>query len=185
MKHSLILATGIGRSEKSFVPEKLAKRLGKPYKIFDWQKHVESIPDPLRKKHLTYGDTESKILKSLMYDYLFDETAYDIMKEKILEDLHHMIKSHGDSDLSLICHSCSCVIFYDYLVEYRPNNIINFITMGNPLPFNKGDNYDGFFPSKWVNFYEESDPVAHKMFREGVEDIDFNSRNVLTGWNPI
>lgn len=181
----IILTTGIGRTEKENVPEPLAKRLKQPYQIFKWQDIIENDADQLIRIHTRYGSKLARYLRAKMYDYGYDETSYQKHKHEIMCRLENMIKSTpGDDDIILIGHSWGCVIFYDYLNSHSLSRVKKLITFGNPIPFVKGQSYYGFSGIDWVNYYEPSDPVAHKMLRTTIKDVKFTNRT-LKGMLPL
>lgn len=182
----VILTTGLGRSEKQDVPLKLAEKLEQESEIFKWQDLVEIDGDPLISKHTSYGTRSAKKLRKLLFEYAYDETSYCDHKYKIFEKLKGVLdKSPEDEDITLIAHSLGTVIFYDYLKEIGDARVKKLITFGCPIPLLKGEMYNSLNGVKWINYWENSDPLAHKLIRHGIQDRDFHSKHWLKGWNPL
>lgn len=180
----LILATGIGRSEKAMQPKRLADRLDRPYMIFDWQQYIEPESDALAKKHTSYGSKGAKAARTAIYDYLYDETGYCKNRTKIHKSLSEMISSVNSNEVVLIGHSWASVIFYDYLLETKDSRVVKLITTGAPVPFKHGLDIEPIF-CPWENYWEKNDALAHQMFTEGCKDIEFRSPNFWKGWNLL
>lgn len=180
----IIYTAGIGRSEKSESPEKMAKRIGLPYKIFNWQQYIESDSENLVKIHTSYGSKTSKKMKSIMYDYIYDETSYCEKRIMILDRLKDLIDDSGFTDIVLIGHSWGAVIMHDYCSIKPDQRIETLITMGCPIPFKHGKGFTSpIFLLNWFNFWEKNDWIAHKMLKNGCTDIEFKSKSWLRGWN--
>lgn len=183
----IIGATGVGVSAKENVPKPLLERIGLPYNIFKWQDIIEKDSNKLIKTHTTYGTRSAKYLRTKLYDYAFDAISYRDHKEKIQKRLDTLIKNINDPEIVLIGHSWGSIIFYDYLKE-NPDSVIiidKLITFGCPIPFAKNGKHKNINGVKWINYWEDSDPFAHKMFRSMVIDREFHNRNWLKGWNPL
>lgn len=178
----LIYVNGIGRSEKSDSPKKLADRVGLPYLIFNWQQYIESESDKLTKLHTSYGSKTPKLSRKLIYDYAYDETSYAKNRTYILSRLSELIDHSGYTEVVLVGHSWGSVICYDYAQLRNDSRVTNLITTGCPLPFKYG--LDIVAPNiPWHNFWEKNDAIAHKMFIDGCTDIEFKSRHWLKFWN--
>ena len=96
-----------------------------------------------------------------------------------------MLDSIEEDEIILIAHSWGCVIFYDYLKEIGDSRVKKLITMGCPIPLDRGEDYTNLEGVDWVNYWEYNDPIAHKMFREGIDDRRYKSWNVFKSWNPL
>lgn len=179
----IVIANGLGVSENEGIAKKLADRLGKPYKILPWQGLVEKESDVLLAKHTTYGGPSARLGKKLLYEYAFDETSYDDTKEKIQLQLSAILDVVFDEEIVFIGHSMGTIILYDYLKEIGDSRVRTFITTGCPLPLIKKEKYTDLPAIKWVNYWEDSDPVAHKLFRKFIVDEEFENYNFWKGWN--
>lgn len=178
-----ILTTGVGRTEKENVPEKLAKRLGITYNVFKWQSIVERPADKLIQKHTQYGSKLAKMLRKKAYEYGYDAVGYPEYSGEIRHQLNQLIGNVDSDEIVLIGHSWGCVIFYEYLkyLKNDPHNRVKkFITFGNPIPFVFGEDYKSIVDVEWINYYENSDVIAHKMLRRGIED-----KKISIGWGPL
>lgn len=176
----IILTNGIGRSEKSDNPEKMAKRLGLPYEVFNWQEIVEPESDELTELHASYGSTFSKKARKLIYEYLYDETSYCKHKGAIQKKLYNLIRKSGFTEVILIGHSWGGVIMYDYAKDI--GGVKKLITTGCPLPLNRGLDIK-MVDAEWYNYWEKNDPIAHKIFRIPCMNYEFKSSNWLRSWN--
>ncbi len=181
----VIYTTGLGVSESGKKPESMAKNVNLPYRIFEYQDILENTSDALLKKHSTYGGPIMRKGKKLLYDYATDATLYEKHKEAVLNKLKALIDTLPvNEEIALVGHSLGCVVFYDYLYQ-RPQNlrITKFITTGNPLPMFKGNDYFSLIKVDWTNYWEDSDPIAHKMFLLTCKDVEHKSRHFWKGWN--
>lgn len=184
----VIYTGGIGLSENGMTPEVMAKNIGLPYKIFEYQDIMEKRSDKLLEKHLTYGGPMMQKGKQLLYDYAGDETLYLKNRDAILKKLDDLVATIPfHEELVFVSHSMGSVIFYDYIIKYwnlRQARLMGIVTMGCPLPLLRGENYKGFFPYvKWVNYWEDSDPVSHKLFRSSIIDKEHKSYHFWKGWS--
>ena len=179
----LIGTTGVGKTEKQNVPETLLRRLGFDYDVIAYQDIIETQSDKLAKKHTTYGSFLVKLTRRFAYDYAYDETSYNKNKEEILDRLQVLVDSSKDEDIAFVGHSWGCVIFYDFIRERRSRNVKKLITFGNPIPLNKGEDYTDLdsMGVEWINYWEKNDPIAHKMLRLFVSDIEFKNPHWLRG----
>jgi len=196
---TIIYINGVGRSEKSKnFSKKFQKELGPEYKHieFSWQANIEGLADDYLKrtfkkpKGIHWKKKITYKLRSLLFDYAVDATAYPNFKDRILEDLDKIVEDQ--EEVIFICHSLGGLIAYDYLDTYRFGVVSKLITMGCSIPFFKlGKTF--WVPSccLWYNFYEPNDvlsmpikPMARNVLGSTlIHDHKFNSKNWFKSWN--
>jgi len=186
MTKRIVFSSGVGKIEREDLPKVLAKRIGLPYIIFKWQDIVEDSSDKLLDRHTSYGSWLNRILKSFIYDFIYDETSYNINKKEIQYKISQELSNISeDEDIIIIAHSWGCVLFYDYLNEIGDPRVKQFFTFGCPLPLSKGEKYQELKGIEWINYWEANDPIAHQLFRKGIEDRRHISKNIFKRWNPL
>ena len=184
MSRGVIITTGIGRSEKVNQPEKLAERLGLPYRIFDWQQYIEPESDELMIRHTQYGSMVAKKARKAIYDYLYDETGYTMKRDEIMDGLETLIRTSGFTEIVLVGHSWGAVIMYDFMEHGDTHGQVKtLITTGCPLPFRFGGDIQCPVYVEWYNYWEKNDAIAHKILKPFCVDIEFKSSNWFKGWN--
>lgn len=177
----IIIAAGIGRSEKAISgPEKLGKRLGLPYKVFNWQQYIEEESDELTILHTSYGSKVARLTRKLIYDYLYDETSYSEKRSLIIDKLREFIDESGFTEVVLIGHSWGSVIMYEYTRCHY--GVSKLITMGCPIPFKHGLDVEDVY-CDWFNYWEHNDGIAHQIFNQECINIEFKSKNWLKKFN--
>jgi hypothetical protein len=197
---TIIYINGVGRSEKSknFSTE-FQKQLGPGFKHieFSWQASIENLADNYLQKSFkkpTGIHWKKKItykLRSLLFDYAVDATAYPSFKDEILNNLYDIVKD--EENVSFVCHSLGGLIAYDFMERYKSEyHFDEFITMGCSIPFFKLGQAKFWVPGcHWYNFYEPNDVLSMpvKPLVEGdkhsflVTDIVFKSRHLFKSWN--